>query len=327
MIASNILRISIAIPTRNRSYFLDKLLEGLLRQTVDHDIFEIIIVDNASTDGTEAVARMWGSRFANFTYLVEKRTGIAYARNTAWRSARSDLVAFLDDDAIPDPEWLQGLADTYDNFWDGEQLIVIGGGVRPYPIHGGTIPPWLGPEFQDYWTRLDLGRESRVLVQGEKLVGANFSLPRATLEAIGGYNENMYHYGGDERWIEDEVLQRGGVLVYSGQAWVNHAVPAERLEPGWFYRRMIIEGKSQQRRKSLRRGDPIGLAMLRLGKAVVKLCWHLPFNLLGHLGLLTRFIFKRRCLYYFYRGSITDLAGYILRGDTIRDPRSPLEQH
>lgn len=318
------IEITVAICTRNRAGVIGATLDALLAQTMDHSKFQVAMIDNASTDNTAEVARQWEAKFPHFIYIYEPRPGLPYARNRGWQTADGRIVAYLDDDAVPDATWLAGLWEAYNQLWDGQQLVVVGGGVRAEPIFGGTIPPWLGPEFQGYWTQLDLGQESRVLVQGEKLVGANFSLPRATLEAIGGFNENMYHYGGDERWIEDEVLRRGGTLVYSGQAWVDHAVPAERLEPEWFYKRMIIEGKSQQRRKSLKRGDSIVLALLRLGKAVVKLCWHLPFNLLGHIGLLTRFVFKQRCRYYFYRGSITDLAGYILRGDTIRDPRSPL---
>src|SRR5207237_289287 len=117
-LASNLaLSCTIAICTRNRPSLLDACLEAVSR--VDYPDFEVLVVDNASDSGrTREVARRWGAR-----YLREPVAGLSRARNRAGSACRTDLLAYLDDDALPDPNWL---TDLTAEFGDPMVMVVAG---------------------------------------------------------------------------------------------------------------------------------------------------------------------------------------------------------
>ncbi len=97
------LAVTVAIATRNRAAMLGRAMESLAVQTRRPD--EVVIIDNASTDGTEAMARSFTGRL-NVRYFREETVGIPYARNAALREATGDVIAFIDDDCEAEPDWL-----------------------------------------------------------------------------------------------------------------------------------------------------------------------------------------------------------------------------
>jgi glycosyltransferase involved in cell wall biosynthesis len=101
--------ITATVCTYNRSRYLALALAGLQRQSLPATQFEILIVDNCSTDDTRRVVDEFRQRLPNLRYAYEPRPGLSYARNTAMDEARGRYLAYLDDDAIPEPQWLQAL--------------------------------------------------------------------------------------------------------------------------------------------------------------------------------------------------------------------------
>jgi glycosyltransferase involved in cell wall biosynthesis len=97
------LRISVVIPTRNRCHLLRELLEALTRQARLPD--EVLVVDNDSQDQTPDVVRQFATQLP-ITYLHERERGAGAARNRGIREAAGDVLAFTDDDCIPDRQWL-----------------------------------------------------------------------------------------------------------------------------------------------------------------------------------------------------------------------------
>ncbi len=101
--------ISAVVCTRNRVQSLRHALRSLAQQSLASDHFEIIAVDNHSTDGTAAWVREIATSVPNIRYMFEPSLGLNHARNAGWRAANSEFVAFVDDDAVADRHWLNVL--------------------------------------------------------------------------------------------------------------------------------------------------------------------------------------------------------------------------
>jgi O-antigen biosynthesis protein len=106
-------RVSVIIPTYNRSDTLQKCLAAVQTQT--YSDYEIIVVDDGSTDGT---ANMIAAEFPNVHYLYQANRGPAAARNQGIAAATGDIIAFTDDDCLPPSDWLARLAEGYSRYPD-----------------------------------------------------------------------------------------------------------------------------------------------------------------------------------------------------------------
>jgi glycosyltransferase involved in cell wall biosynthesis len=93
--------VSVIIPTYNRAKMLPITLDSFLNQDYPRDRYEIIVANNNSTDDTQKVLDAYGSREAQFRSFMESRQGVHYARNSAARIARGDILYFTDDDMSP----------------------------------------------------------------------------------------------------------------------------------------------------------------------------------------------------------------------------------
>ncbi len=135
---------SVVICTRNRSQLLKKVFDSLNEQTYPHHLFEIVLVDNGSSDETPSVAaREQCQATSSVTYVVEKRIGLAYARNLGWKSSQMSVILYLDDDTVVARDCLENLANYYRLMWDGVTPIAIGGRVSLKLGEGVAFPRWL----------------------------------------------------------------------------------------------------------------------------------------------------------------------------------------
>ncbi|NBX92342.1 MAG: glycosyltransferase family 2 protein, partial [Proteobacteria bacterium] len=105
--------ISLVIPTRNRENRLEKLLTELVTQSLPSQFWEVIVVNNASSDNTQVVLEKWKGRLPNLRMLNELRVGSNFARNRGFKAATGRLIAFLDDDTLPHPQWLERIFERY----------------------------------------------------------------------------------------------------------------------------------------------------------------------------------------------------------------------
>jgi glycosyltransferase involved in cell wall biosynthesis len=124
--------VSVVIPARNAVRTLEAQLEALRAQDYDGK-WEVVVVDNGSTDGTAALARGWDAAVPLRVVYASAARGASFARNQGWRSAGGDLVAFCDADDVVSPAWLSQLAataqqaDVVGGRYDFERLNVVGG--------------------------------------------------------------------------------------------------------------------------------------------------------------------------------------------------------
>lgn len=98
--------ITVIICTHNREQFLGSCLKSLYQQTLPQEEYEVLVVDNASTDRTKAVCEEYLPH-ENFCYIFEAIPGLSQARNTGWQHGQGRYIAFIDDDATAVPDWLE----------------------------------------------------------------------------------------------------------------------------------------------------------------------------------------------------------------------------
>jgi GT2 family glycosyltransferase len=234
---------SVVVPTYNRAALLLQVLRSLAAQRTEAP-FEVIVVDNGSTARTREVV----AAFPSVRYVRETRPGSSAARNAGIATARGEVIAFLDDDVVAEPDWLEALRCAYAALPDA---WCIGGRVTlRLP---DSRPPWLDPPtalLAAYLSEQDLGEGTVPIVYPRALISANLSVKREALERVGGFAQDLGRFGGLLLSGEDlelcwRIQRAGGGVYYCGRASVSHLIPPERLTKPFFRRRAYWQGRTE----------------------------------------------------------------------------------
>src|SRR5262249_25649167 len=146
---SNRFDVSVVIATYNRSHLIRGAVESVLRQQSAEAAFEVVVVDNNSTDGTkQVVQQMIREEPCSLRYLFEPRQGVSHSGNRGVAAARAPIVAFMDDDVRAGPNWVA----TIKTLFDQHPNISLAGG-RVLPDWRGQAPRWL---TRHHWMPLAL---------------------------------------------------------------------------------------------------------------------------------------------------------------------------
>jgi len=226
------LDVTVAICTWNRRPLLEQTLTGLEKMRVGGTRWELIVVDNGSSDGTAALVREWIERGTlPLRYVHEPELGLSHARNRALREARTDWLLFTDDDVIVDPGWLSGFVAATERH---PAAGAIGGRVDPWFVE--TPDPDMCrafPALAKGFCGLNLGPDDQVVPEGTFLVGANFGIrldPTLNLSFhphLGPRGLNPI--GGDENAYQIELRQAGLDIVWCPAMRVTHYVEPKRM--------------------------------------------------------------------------------------------------
>lgn len=241
------MQITVILCTFNRCGSLLKALRSLTAQDLPGSLqWEVIVVDNNSTDETRRVVEEYCQEYpGRFRYLFEPEQGLSRARNAGIRQARGEVVAFMDDDVMVEPAWLQNLtASLFSGEWAG-----AGGPIRPPQ---GFVPPgWLtlGGE-QDLGgalALLDLGDEPAQLKRPP--YGTNMAFRRSMFGKYGTFRVELGRCGNNLLSNEDtefgkRLLSAGERLRYEPCAVVHHPVVPERLNRKYFSRWWFEYGRA-----------------------------------------------------------------------------------
>ena len=196
--------VSVIVCTRDGSATLRECLVALSHQT--HAGCEIIVVDDGSTDRTPEIVR----QFESIRYVRQDRRGLGAARNLGAKNARHEIVAYTDDDCVPDEDWLLHLVSAF------EDSSCVGAG-------GPNLPP--PPRTRsEAIVALAPGAPAEVLlddVEAEHLPGCNLAIRKSALEAIGGFHE-IFTTAGDDVDVCWRLLSGGGRLLFRPSAVVWH---------------------------------------------------------------------------------------------------------
>jgi GT2 family glycosyltransferase len=232
--------VSVVVCSFNGESTIGQCLQAL--EKLDYPSYEVIVVDDGSTDNTAAIAR----EFDNLVISTEQ-SGLSNARNTGLKAATGEIVAYVDDDAYPDPQWLTYLAATFKS-----------------TNHAGVGGPNIAPPGDGFVAEVvdrAPGNPTHVLLsdmEAEHIPGCNMAFRKERLEAIGGFDP-FYRVAGDDVDVCWRLRQRGWTLGFSPAAMV------------WHHRRKSIRAYWKQQ---------IGYGK---AEALLESKWPEKYNAIGHL--------------------------------------------
>ncbi|WP_233531836.1 glycosyltransferase [Paenibacillus alkalitolerans] len=234
---------TVAICTHNRSADLREALLSLLHQSFKGP-FEVIVVDNCSTDDTKQVVQEFKSMVQiPVRYVFEERLGLSVARNRAIREAGGEYVLFLDDDAKASVDWIDGIVSLFEQ----DPLIgCVGGKIEP--AWEGSAPPWLSPENRTLYTILDYSEEIEEMRKPAIPFGANVAFRKSVFDSMDTFREDLGRVGSNLLSSEEaELIERirsRYKVYYTPHASVLHKIPRSRISRKWLLRRIYWQGVS-----------------------------------------------------------------------------------
>ena len=242
-------RLSLIIATYNRADYMTRTLNSLTNQSLGSELFEIIVVNNNSTDHTAEVCRSFAEAQPelNFTMVTEIRQGLSHARNCGINHAKGDYFAIIDDDELVNRDFLK----SYYDFFGMYPTVAACGGVVT-PLYEFPVPAWLSR----YAERPIAG----TFYYGEKIVpfpkhtypgGGNMGIRRTAIERYGMFNPELGRtgnspMGGEEKDLFARLRAGGEEIYYVPGAIIYHIIPEQKLTPEYFDRLTRMIGKSER---------------------------------------------------------------------------------
>ena len=241
--------LTVCVCTCNRAGFLSRLLSELERTPVpDTLLFDVLVVDNASIDNTPEIVQKFVDRCPNlFRYILEEKAGLSHARNRGLRESNADVVAFLDDDAIPRTGWLQAIIEGYKN---GDDVGAVGGQVLLAFPSEAKLPGWFKKSLYPYFSQREFDGKGAIDSRDavDDPYGANISFLRSLALSLGGFNVSLGRQGtkllgGEETQLCEDIRKAGfRVLLHPGSI-VDHHVSLSRISLKSLFRQAWCDGQ------------------------------------------------------------------------------------
>lgn len=244
-------KFSVVICTYNRCELLRELLLSLFEQSVQKDSYEIMVVDNNSTDATpsvvEEMSRKGGPRVR---YLKEMQQGLSYARNAGTFQSNGEIIAYVDDDSTTDHAWIENLCQVYDEY---PHVACVGGRIEAVWPDGK--PDWLPQSLERNYGAFDLGNVVKIIAYPANVLGGNISVRKEMFLNMGGFQTALGRsvnnlLSNEEKDFCHRIQQSGGTVMYTPHALVYHKVHPERLTKAFLLRRAYWQGISNVRMRT-----------------------------------------------------------------------------
>ena len=243
------MHVTVCICTHDRPHYLSDCLAGLRQQTAAPDQFDILVVDSASTGDIPAQLTQLVAACANARLLRVDQGGISIARNAGAAASQGDYIAYLDDDAIPAPDWVERIQDAVSEAEPPPALI----GGRILPHWEAPLPGWWPPRLRGVLSIIETKAagefRTAALPPGLEPYGANMVVQAASLRDAGGFGQQSGRFG--KALLSDEEVQlawrlqnAGHSVRYDSRIVVRHQIQAARLTPAWLLSRLYWQGVS-----------------------------------------------------------------------------------
>jgi len=226
--------VSVVICTYNRRNLLKDCLNSIFAMEYPKSRYEIIIVDGGSNDGTEELCK----EFPNIRFVIEKRFGLAHARNEGVELARGSIVAYTDDDCIVDKQWLRKLVA---GFKFSESIVGVGGPV--YPLHPEAVPKKILVK-----PALGLFDEGNKVKTTQGVLTSNCAFKKEIFrtikfdETLGATRRKNLILCGEDTDFCRSIVNSGRRLLYIPNAVVYHQIPKQRIRVPYIIRHAIYNG-------------------------------------------------------------------------------------
>lgn len=234
--------VSIIIPTYNRSKLLPLTLDSFLAQDYPRDHFEIIVANNNSTDDTQEIIADYCARYPIIRTIAEMRQGVHYARNSAAKAARGEILYFTDDDMVADRSLIEEIVKVFDL----DPLIGSATG-RIIGRFDVTPPRWVTKHLTNHYLSLTEKDKPEYLVvsRNDLVFSCHEAVRREVFFLCGGFNpENT-----DGVWIGDgetglgiRIKQAGYKFAYTSKSVIYHMIPESRTTLAYLMKRIGNQG-------------------------------------------------------------------------------------
>lgn len=249
------IRYTVALCTHNHVERLKRTLADLGKLEPPREPWELLIIDNASSDGTAELLNATDWQGLPARVVREEKLGLSNARNRAIDEARGEYILFMDDDETPAPAWLT----SYEHAIQNHRPDALGGRIEVM-FEDGDRPAWLQDELLGFLGKLDHGPESRRLTEpGTPIFGGNFAFKTRLFQRIGNFDAGLGRKGSDNTGGEDTEIYRRMIELGCDVRWVpnaviHHRIQANKLRRGYFidlhYRQGRMEGMRKRGGKS-----------------------------------------------------------------------------
>lgn len=223
--------LSLIICTYNRDKYLYGALQRIAENGYPVDAYEIVLVNNMSTDNTESECQRFQNDYPgiDFRYFLETQQGLSFARNRGIQESRGDTLVFLDDDSYIQPNYLINLQHQLEVCPDAD---AFGGKIDPV-FESGEAPKWLSKWNYSWVSAIDLGDKVCQFKGKAFPIGANMGIKKAMLSKIGVFNTELGRskknlMGGEEKDLFERIRQQGGNIYYFPDVAVQHVIPPSR---------------------------------------------------------------------------------------------------
>jgi glycosyltransferase involved in cell wall biosynthesis len=304
------MEISVVIPTFERDTYLRNALEGIVGQTLDKNTFEVLVIDNGNSSGTQRVVSSFKEQINHIHYLREKTPGLHAARHHGFRKACAEIIVFADDDIIPFPTWLEAIRESFKSV---PEAVLVGG--KSLPMYEINPPNWVDGLWEvnkwgkfNFWFSLIDAGENVKHIPANYVYGCNFAIKQKILKECGGFHPDampwdLRHLRGDgetyvSKWINDHRL----ITLYNPKASVYHFVSKERLTIEYLCKRAFLQAISDS--YSFTRSNPrIFDRLLNIFLRIIVIIWreiifknnlekrhwlHMIYGLIWHQTLVAR---------------------------------------
>ncbi len=203
------MRATIQLCTYNRAALLERVLDACFEQTFPADAYEVVLVNDGSTDATpQVVERLRSRATCEFVVVDQPNSGLAKGRNAGIARARGERIVFIDDDVLPLPNFLQ---EHWRSHASHPQAIVRGGAINVESFDELPVPVWSVKDYSGnyFWT-------------------TNVSVPLATIRSIGGFDESFSEYGWEDIDVGLRLRALGVKAVFNPKALAYHYKPRPR---------------------------------------------------------------------------------------------------
>lgn len=262
--------LSVGLCTYNRADFLPRVLETLRQQTLDPALFEILVIDNNSTDDTREVVQQFADSNPqlNMRYCLETNQGVSYARNRSYQEAQGEYVVYFDDDELAEPDWLAG----YHRFISRNPGAAIYAGRIVIAYLDGA-PDWNSEYVEGWYGKYDFGAQA-IEITEDAVAARRVALPNAGnmaarvdfLKVCGGFDITLGRkgnqmLGGEETQIALKAFEQGERMVYNPSSTIAHVVFPARLSIDFLKEKHFMQGRTYFR---LHKEEIVRKGLLRL---------------------------------------------------------------
>lgn len=306
--------VTVIICSYNRADWLGEAIATLGNLETRDFTYEILVVDNASTDHTkDVVMKMTEQLSCPVRYVLESEAGVSFARNRGVQESNSTWIAFFDDDELAEPDWLWQLLHTAEK----HQVKCVGGGVH-LKLHEG-IDRELHP-----WVRVTLGCTEGMKEQqydGKRVpTTGNMLIHTEVFEKIGLFRTDLVEAGEDTD-LYHRMRRAGYEAWFTPDALVHHQIPKFRIEESYLRSTAMRMGSHIARREFENYGflSFLFVALARLGNTLLV---HVPKLLLAKLSGDKERILERRCYMWMWRGYFSGAFRFLIRKKESSNPMS-----